>query len=464
MWFSFLLVILSLTLGFFITNRLYQGMNLFTDFFRKAAVSDTKINETLLIFNEFKLLGRLANQMVEDRVLKEEALRKAMQETVNIQNMLKNITDSMPSALIAVDQDMKVIQWNKKIEKTTGISARSAEGRLLTDLLPFTPKETEVIEKTFRDGIPYTQTRVMETKEMEKRYEDITVYPLITHTVKGAVIRIDDTTEKVRIEEMMIQSEKMMSVGGLAAGMAHEINNPLSGIIGNTDVLRNRLLTDLPANIAAAEDIGINFAGIKTYADQRGLPLILENIRQSGIRAAAIVSDMLSFSRMSSSSFSLADIAELLDKTIEIASTGYDIKKKFDFKAIKITKRYEDTMPLVMCDKSKLQQVFLNILSNGAQAMSETETLRYPEFILTLSHDGSSAVIHIEDNGPGIQDSIRKRIFEPFFTTKEVGVGTGLGLSVSYFIITNHHKGTLAVESEPGKGTAFIIRLPINAS
>lgn len=463
-WFSFLLVILSLTLGFFITNRLYQGMNLFTDFFRKAAVSDTKINETLLIFNEFKLLGRLANQMVEDRVLKEEALRKAMQETVNIQNMLKNITDSMPSALIAVDQDMKVIQWNKKIEKTTGISARSAEGRLLTDLLPFTPKETEVIEKTFRDGIPYTQTRVMETKEMEKRYEDITVYPLITHTVKGAVIRIDDTTEKVRIEEMMIQSEKMMSVGGLAAGMAHEINNPLSGIIGNTDVLRNRLLTDLPANIAAAEDIGINFAGIKTYADQRGLPLILENIRQSGIRAAAIVSDMLSFSRMSSSSFSLADIAELLDKTIEIASTGYDIKKKFDFKAIKITKRYEDTMPLVMCDKSKLQQVFLNILSNGAQAMSETETLRYPEFILTLSHDGSSAVIHIEDNGPGIQDSIRKRIFEPFFTTKEVGVGTGLGLSVSYFIITNHHKGTLAVESEPGKGTAFIIRLPINAS
>jgi PAS domain S-box-containing protein len=459
LWFSFLLAILSLIFGFFITNRLYQGMNLFTDFFRKAAVSDIKINESLLIFNEFKLLGKLANQMVEDRMVKEEKLKKAMQETVTVQNMLKNITDSMPSVLIAIDQDMKILQWNKKIEKTTGISARAAEGRLLTDLLPFTPEETEVIEKTFRDSIPYTQTRVMETPEKEKRYEDITVYPLVTHTVKGAVIRIDDTTEKVRIEEMIIQSEKMMSVGGLAAGMAHEINNPLSGIIGNTDVLRNRLLTSLPVNETAAADIGIRFSDIKAYAARRNLPLILDNIRQAAGRAAGIVSDMLSFSRMSSSAFSGADLAELLDKTIELASAGHDPKNKMDFKTIKITRVYEKDMPPVMCDGSKLQQVFLNILSNGAQAMSETD--RAPEFTLNLSRVGAQVVIRIEDNGPGIPDGIRKRIFEPFFTTKEIGVGTGLGLSVSYFIITNHHKGSLEVESEPGKGAAFIIRIPV---
>ena len=116
-------------------------------------------------------------------------------------------------------------------------------------------------------------------------------------------------------------------------------------------------------------------------------------------------------------------------------------------------------MPPVMCDGSKLQQVFLNILSNGAQAMSETD--RAPEFTLSLSRVGAQAVIRIEDNGPGIPDGIRKRIFEPFFTTKEIGVGTGLGLSVSYFIITNHHKGSLEVESEPGKGAVFIIRIPV---
>ncbi|MDA8133453.1 MAG: cache domain-containing protein [Desulfobacteraceae bacterium] len=459
LWFSFLLAILSLIFGFFITNRLYQGMNLFTDFFRKAAVSDIKINESLLIFNEFKLLGKLANQMVEDRMVKEEKLKKAMQETVTVQNMLKNITDSMPSALIAIDQDMKILQWNKKIEKTTGISARAAEGRLLTDLLPFTSEETEMIEKTFRDSIPYTQTRVMETPEKEKRYEDITVYPLVTHTAKGAVIRIDDTTEKIRIEEMIIQSEKMMSVGGLAAGMAHEINNPLSGIIGNTDVLKNRLLTNLPANETAAADTGIRFSDIKAYAARRDLPLILDNIRQAAGRAAGIVSDMLSFSRMSSSAFSWADLAELLDKTIDLASAGHDPKNKINFKTIKITRVYEKDMPPVLCDGSKLQQVFLNILSNGAQAMSETD--RPPEFTVNLSRVGAQAVIRIEDTGPGIPDGIRKRIFEPFFTTKEIGVGTGLGLSVSYFIITNHHKGSLEVESEPGKGAAFIIRIPV---
>jgi PAS domain S-box-containing protein len=459
LWFSFLLAILSLIFGFFITNRLYQGMNLFTDFFRKAAVSDIKINESLLIFNEFKLLGKLANQMVEDRMVKEEKLKKAMQETVTVQNMLKNITDSMPSALIAIDQDMKILQWNKKIEKTTGISARAAEGRLLTDLLPFTSEETEMIEKTFRDSIPYTQTRVMETPEKEKRYEDITVYPLVTHTAKGAVIRIDDTTEKIRIEEMIIQSEKMMSVGGLAAGMAHEINNPLSGIIGNTDVLKNRLLTNLPANETAAADTGIRFSDIKAYAARRDLPLILDNIRQAAGRAAGIVSDMLSFSRMSSSAFSWADLAELLDKTIDLASAGHDPKNKINFKTIKITRVYEKDMPPVLCDGSKLQQVFLNILSNGAQAMSETD--RPPEFTVNLSRVGAQAVIRIEDTGPGIPNGIRKRIFEPFFTTKEIGVGTGLGLSVSYFIITNHHKGSLEVESEPGKGAAFIIRIPV---
>ena len=229
--------------------------------------------------------------------------------------------------------------------------------------------------------------------------------------------------------------------------------------MGNTDVLKNRLLADLPANEAAAGDIGIRFSDIRTYADKRGLPLILESIRQAAGRAALIVSDMLSFSRMSSSSS--FDIAELLDKTIELASTGHDPKNKFDFKTIKLTRVYDKTMPPVMCDGSKLQQVFLNILSNGAQAMSGTEHLRPPEFIIRLSHDRSRAVIHIEDNGPGIPENIRKRIFEPFFTTKGVGVGTGLGLSVSYFIITNHHRGTLEVESELGKGSSFIIRLPI---
>ncbi len=460
-WFSFLVVLLALSLGFFITNRLYQGINIFTEFFQKAADSDIKINEKELIFSEFKLLGTLANQMIEDRIEKEQALRKAMRETVNIQNLLKNITDSMPSSLIAIDQDMKVIQWNKKVEKTTSIDARNAEGKLITDIFPLAEQEIDLINKTLKKGVPSTRNRVLKTLENTKRYEDFTIYPLITNHIKGAVIRIDDTTEKVKIEEMMIQSEKMLSIGGLAAGMAHEINNPLSGIIGNTDVLKNRLSLELPANIKAAETVGTSFNCIKEYAVNRGIPPILENIRQAGSRAATIVSDMLSFSRMSTSAFSTCDLAELLDKTIELASTSYDLKKKFDFRKIKIHRFYNQDMPMVMCESGKLQQVFLNILSNGAHAMAEMSGEFAPEFTLKLDFDERYALIQISDNGPGIPDDIRKRIFEPFFTTKEVGIGTGLGLSVSYFIITDHHKGTMEVNSEVGKGTSFLIRIPV---
>jgi len=458
---SYLVIFISLAIGIFITNRLYKGISAFTVFFKKAAYSDIKINTRQLIFKEFKLLGSFANQMVEDRIRKEKALRRAMLETVNLQNMLKNITDSMPSSLIAIDHDLTVIHWNKKVEETSLISAKKAEGKLITDIFPLTDKEIALNKRTVKTGIPGTHTRIKKQNKNQNQYEDMIVYPLVTDNINGAVIRMDDTTEKVRIEEMMIQSEKMLSVGGLAAGMAHEINNPLSGILGNIDVVKNRLLVDLPVNLKAADEVETPFDTIKQYAQKRGLPQLIDNIRQAGSRAAKIVNGMLSFSRMSALNFIECNIAQLLDNTIDLASTSYDLKKKFDFKTIKINRHYAVDMPIIICDNSKLQQVLLNVLSNGAHAMADNTDAKPPEFNLTLDIDGTHAVIRIADNGSGIPEDIRKRIFEPFFTTKEIGVGTGLGLSVSYFIITDHHKGTLEVESEVGKGTAFTIRIPI---
>ncbi len=459
--FSILIILFSIGLGIVITTRLSKGIQAFTDFFQKAADADIKVDVKKLIFKEFKLLGTLANQMVEDRIEKEQALRRAMLETINLQNLLKNITDSMPSSLIAIDHDMKVIHWNRNIEKNTGIDAQNAEGQILENIFELSQKETALINETLRSGKPCNHTRVTQKTASKKQFEDMIIYPLITNHITGAVIRIDDTTEKVRIEEMMIQSEKMISVGGLAAGMAHEINNPLSGILGNIGVVKNRLLNDLPVNVKAAEQLDTRFENIKNYAEQRGLPQLIENIRQAGSRAAKIVSDMLGFSRMSSSNFMACSLIEIMDKTIDLASTSYDLKKKFDFKQIKIVRQYPPDMPQVVCESSKLQQVFLNILSNGAHAMADNDETCPPQFTITLCIDEDHAVISMADNGPGIPKEVSKRIFEPFFTTKEVGIGTGLGLSVSYFIITDHHKGTLEVESEMGKGTQFIIRIPL---
>jgi len=267
--------------------------------------------------------------------------------------------------------------------------------------------------------------------------------------------------EKSKLEEMMVQSEKMISIGGLAAGMAHEINNPLAGILQNSQVISNRLKNPLPVNIKTAEEVGVSMEAINAYMEKRDIYKMINSVLDAGKRAAAIVSNMLSFSRKSVSGFVLEDIPVILDKTLELAASDYSLKKKFDFKKIKVKKKYSEDVPKISCKASEIQQVFFNILSNGAQAMMSWDDIADPTFTFTLTRLGQMVKVEIKDNGPGMQEDTKKRIFEPFFTTKSVGEGTGLGLAVSYFIITENHKGTIEVVSKPGKGTSFVIQLPI---
>ncbi len=268
--------------------------------------------------------------------------------------------------------------------------------------------------------------------------------------------------EKKSLEEMMVQSEKMVSIGGLAAGMAHEINNPLAGILQNAQVIRNRLKEKLAANESVADEFGLELDNVRKYMEKRDIFKMIDSVLDAGKRAAAIVSNMLSFSRKSSSAFMPEDVCELLDKTLELAESDYNLKKKFDFKRIKIVKDYGAEIPKIRCKASEIQQVFFNILSNGAQAMMSWDKILDPCFIFKVSGQETAVRIEISDNGPGMKEEIRKRVFEPFFTTKTVGEGTGLGLAVSYFIITENHKGSIDVSSRPLKGTKFTITLPLS--
>ncbi len=271
-----------------------------------------------------------------------------------------------------------------------------------------------------------------------------------------------DVTERRRTQEVMIQTEKMMSVGGLAAGMAHEINNPLAGILQNTQVMKNRVSGNMAKNRQAAEACGTTMDVIMAYMENRGIFSMIEAIMESGKRAAAIVDNMLSFSRRSESRFELNDLGELLDTSIRLLETDYDLKQRYDFRKVEIRREYDGSVPKVPCEAGKIQQVFLNILKNGAQAMWRTHGAgTRPCFFLRLMVEGTRVRIEIEDNGPGMDEETKNRVFEPFYTTKEVGTGTGLGLSVSYFIITENQGGTLSVESSPGKGATFIIHLPL---
>lgn len=383
-------------------------------------------------------------------------------ENARLRSLLSNIINSMPSMLIGVDASGRIAQWNQQAEQETGLPEARVQGQPLEKIIPWLAKEMDKVQLAIARRQPLFEGKISRTVEGDTVYEDITIYPLVTNGVEGAVIRIDDVTNKVRIEEMLVQSEKMLSVGGLAAGMAHEINNPLASIMGNTQVMETRLLQPLPPNLKAAREVGIPFEALQAYMEKRNIPKMLLAVRSSGAQAAQIVSNMLSFSRKNDSELTPADIVGLLDKTLDLAATDYDLKKNYDFRKIEIVKEYDIDIPQVLGAASKLQQVFLNLLRNGAEAMSEKQYAQgeAPRFTIRAFTEPPWVSVEIEDNGPGLEEGIRKRVFEPFFTTKPTGKGTGLGLSVSYFIITEGHGGQMSVQTSLGRWTRFRIDLP----
>ena len=387
-----------------------------------------------------------------------------------------NIIQNSPSLICGIDGNGITNFINPVITEITGYSKNELIGRNWWELL-YPGEEYKQVDRLFEafiEGEVVDYEMRLTCKNGDK--SDITWNSLTKRDNNNNILEIigfgNDITERKRMQEMMIQSEKMLSVGGLAAGMAHEINNPLAGMVQTASVMSDRLTNlEIPANRRAAEDAGTSLEAIHNFMEARGIIKMLERISESGSRAAEIVSNMLNFARKGNSTFSTHNLTELLDQTVDMAGSDYDLKKKYDFRRIEIVREYEEDLPLVSCESGKIQQVLLNILRNGAEAMQiETEK---PRFILRLVNDlpspelrqaGKKAGmvrIEIEDNGPGMDAAACKRVFEPFFTTKLVGVGTGLGLSVSYFIITENHGGNMRVESAPGKGARFIIRLPV---
>ncbi len=422
--------------------------------------TNNEVSKLIYAFN--KMTGQLDQTFLNlnNEISERKSIEAALDKT---QKYLNNIVESMPSMLISVDSSGNITHWNKATENITGISTGRALGTTLGKTLPYLEKDVKKILESIRSGTVIHIKKKLHKLLDSDHFEDITIYPLKGINSEEAVIRIDDISEKVRLEEMMIQSEKMLSIGGLAAGMAHEINNPLAGMIQTASVMENRLSTrlNMPANVKVVEKLNISMDTISLFMEERGIFRMLKSISESGERIAGIVENMLSFSRKSDREFSSKNLSELLEKTIELAETDYNLKKQNDFKKIEILRDYEASLPLVLCEASKIQQVLLNLLRNGAQAMQESET-ESPCFTIRLFHkkEDKMVSIEVEDNGPGMDEEHQKRIFDPFFTTKPIGVGTGLGLSVSYFIITEHHNGTLSVQSTKGIGSIFTICLP----
>lgn len=388
---------------------------------------------------------------------------RSQQETQHLRQYLSNIINSISSVIVAVDQDGIIKQINRETARYFSQDEKAFINRPAVEVIPPIMENETYLISSINNNRPEnffcTCTHPVSKQQIDL---DISLYPLSNVEKEGVVVVIDDATEKNRFERVMIQNEKMASLGGLAAGMAHEINNPL-GIIsqGVQNILRH-ISPEGKRNIAIAGEFGIDIEGLNRYLEKRKVLRYLDGILSASKRASEIVSNMLQFSRMSNQSKAPADLAELVTHTIELAGNEYELKKKYDFRQISIRKEFDVPLPEVICNHTEIQQVLLNLLKNAAHALFDMKREHFkPEITISLINMRTQVRIEVEDNGPGMTEDVAKKIFEPFFTTKEVGKGTGLGLSVSYFIITKNHSGTFEVESVVGKGTKFIIGLPV---
>jgi two-component system NtrC family sensor kinase len=410
---------------------------------------------------------QINNQLYEE-IAKQEDTEALLLEA---RNYLDSIINSMPSILIGIDREGLITHWNHATQEKTQITHEQALGKHFQTLIDEPDISMSLITAAIDKKKPQKLEAIQEGHGSNAKFKDITIYPVTTIDIESAVIRIDDITNRVQLENMIIQNEKMGSLGELAAGVAHEINNPLGTILQSVQNIQRRLSDDLLTKIKVAEKQGVDLEKIVAYLDERKIFMFLENVKDAGERAANIVTNMLEFSRTHTHKHEPIQLIDLLNRSIDLSVISSSSPKKRVNAKMKITRHFPKECPAIYGMPAELQQVILNLVNNAYQAYNEHFLLHKddpdnkPDGVLKI--DASLVVntydvaIKIKDNGPGIDEWTQKHIFDPFFTTKETGKGTGLGLSVSYFIITEHHQGSISVESAVGEGTTFIIYLPI---
>ena len=384
-----------------------------------------------------RMTGELTESMqrLQDKIME---LAISEREKEASRGLLDSIVNSMPSIIIGIDPQLRIIMWNLRAAEESGRPAEEAHGALLAEVFPALHGQLSLIGASIMTDTVNTVTYEQPAEYGHTRIHEMTVYPLNAEGDKGAVIRIDEVSDRVEMEQRLRQSQKMDAIGQLAGGIAHDFNNMLSGIMGAAELLRVKAG---PAN----------------------QPLV-KIISTAAGRARDLILKLMAFSRKEKVAFSPLDIHAVIDDTAAI------LKRTID-KKIAIFQHLDAEPHTVMGDLSLIQNSLLNIGINAGHAMPEGGTLSFSTRAIQLDdvfcqqspfeiRPGWFIEVAVRDTGCGIEPANIKRIFEPFYTTKQQGKGTGLGLAAVYGTVIQHG-GAISVYSEVGRGTEFHLLLPL---
>ena len=367
---------------------------------------------------------------IENSLLYQEQQARAS-ELKLLKEFNESIIESINVGLLAVDLDGRVTRLNSALELILGLARDQAVGKHVKDLF------SEDFADTLWQVLGNDRWRLKEIRNIYKIHTatragqtlvlNIAIAPLQDlQEQTGALVIVEDVTSRIRLEEQLQQREKLSSIGLLAAGVAHEVNTPLTGVSSYTQML----------------------LGMLPEADPKHA--LLQKVRRQAERATNIVNNLLNFSRTGSATeFGEVDIHRVLDDTLQL------LEPQLRTNQIEIERFYQQDHSLVFGNGGKLQQIFTNLLLNARDAIPNGGKI----IISTTTDDNDSLMIEISDTGIGIAPENVAKIYDPFYTTKGVGRGTGLGLAVSYGIV-QEHSGHISVESTPGRGTTFRISLP----
>ncbi len=343
------------------------------------------------------------------------SLEQKANEYQSLKDFSENIIESINVGVVVEDVEGRIAGWNKALESLTGRTKAHTLGRRTAEIIP-----AQFLQRLAENKHLYKQSwngltvNFSATSLMDKAGN--------TH---GTLIIIDNITDRIRLEDQLIQNDKLTSIGLLAAGVAHEVNTPLAVISSYSQMLRKEMSPEDPRH------------------------KLLEKITNQTFRASEIVNNLLNFSRTNATEFGEVDIHQVITETISL------VEHQLKSARIRIDRVLDAEYPVTFGNAGKLQQVFLNLFVNARDAMPEGGEIR----VFTEMVDSKIEII-VQDTGAGISRENIKKIYDPFFTTKAAGKGTGLGLSVTYGIV-QEHGGNISVESKPGVGTAFRLELPL---